>query len=239
MDFLLLILKPWPSRGLSFILGALGTLAFAPVFLFPALLLSLSCIWFLLDQNIENKASISKLFFLGWWFGLGHFTAGLYWITYALSVDLDSFWWLIPFALFGIPSILALFTGLTFSLTKLWPFKGISRAVAFAAIWVTVEWIRGHIFTGFPWNLLGYTWAFSLEISQVASLVGVYGLTLFAILLALSLNTLLSRKALERNLALFLGICVLAAWFWDSFIPMNKELLLSPSESFNLIFPRP
>lgn len=224
MDFLPLIFKSWPGRGLSFLLGALGALAFAPLFLFPALLLSFSCIWFLLDQNIENKTTYSKLFFLGWWFGLGHFTAGLYWITYALSVDLESFWWLIPFALFGIPSILALFTGLTFSLTKLWPFKGISRACAFAAIWVAMEWIRGHIFTGFPWNLLGYAWAFNLEISQAASLIGVYGLSLFALLLALSLNTFLGGKALERNLALFLGICVLTAWFW------GRDRLLHPNE---------
>ncbi len=111
-------LKPWPMRGIAFVLGGVGALAFAPTFIFPALLLSFSGIWFLLEKEIVNKASFPKIFWLGWWFGLGHFTFGLYWIAFALAVDLETFWWVVPFALFGIPSILGLFTGLSFVLTK-------------------------------------------------------------------------------------------------------------------------
>ena len=121
-------------------LGALGALAFAPLYLFPAILLSFSAIWFLLNTDIEEGSSSFQVFLLGWWFGLGHFTAGLYWIAHALLVDLSAFWWLIPFALFGIPSVLAVFTGIVFLLAKFWPFSGISRAFAFAAIWLGFEW---------------------------------------------------------------------------------------------------
>ena len=125
MDFLPLLLKPWPQRGVSFLLGALGALAFAPLFLFPTLLLSLSGIWFLLEKSIEARASFYKIFWLGWWFGLGHFTVGLYWISFALAVDIETFWWLIPFALFGIPSLLAVFTGISFSLLR---YVGLNKA---------------------------------------------------------------------------------------------------------------
>src|SRR3984957_10509748 len=198
MDFLLLLRKPWPQRGTAFILGALGALAFAPLFFFPAFLLSLSGIWFLLEEEIEGKSSFLKIFLLGWWFGLGHFTAGLYWISHALTVDLASFWWLIPFALLGLPAILGIFTGISFILTKLWPYQGISRAFAFAAIWVGMEWLRGHIFTGFPWNLVGYAWAFSPEIMQTASLAGVYGLSLLTLLMAVSLGYLAGKNTFAR-----------------------------------------
>lgn len=237
MDFLPLLLKPWPVRGLAFVLGALGALAFAPLFLFPAILLSFSCIWFLLDQEIKNKSSFLKIFLLGWWFGLGHFTVGLYWIAYALTVDIETFWWLVPFALFGIPSVLAIFTGLTFILTKLWPYHGISRSFAFVAIWVASEWLRGHIFTGFPWNLLGYTWAFSLEMIQIVSLTSVYGLSLLTLLLAISLTYLVGKRAFERNIALCICLVTVICWTWGRDRLNHPNVLTAPSLAIRLVQP--
>ena len=104
MDFPPLFLKPWPQRGLIFILGAIGALAFAPLFIFPAFLLTMSGMWCILDKEITRKTSFPKIFVLGWWWGLGHFTVGLYWITNALTVDLQTFWWLMPFSLSPISS---------------------------------------------------------------------------------------------------------------------------------------
>ena len=214
MDFPQMFLKPWPRRGIAFFLGALGALGFAPLFIFPALLLALSGIWFLLEQEIAHQSSFRKIFWLGWWFGLGHFTIGLYWISYALTVDLAAFWWLIPFALFGVPAILAVFTGVAFILTKLWPYTGISRAFAFAAIWVAIEWLRGHLFTGFSWNLVGYSWAFSPEMMQIASLAGAYGLSLLTLLIAVSLGYFIGKRPFERNISLSIYLIVVLCWVW-------------------------
>ena len=237
MDFSPLNLKPWPQRGIAFILGAVGALAFAPVFLFPAILLSLSGIWFFLEQEIEQKSSFSKIFWLGWWFGLGHFTAGLYWIAYALTVDLEAFWWLIPFALLGVPAILAVFTGFSFILTRLWPYNGMSRAFAFAAIWVGVEWLRGHLFTGFPWNLEGYTWAFSPEMAQVASFAGVYGLSLLTLLMAVSLRYFVSKLNFERNTALSIYLIAVLCWVWGKGRLDHPDVLTSPPLTIRLVQP--
>lgn len=229
--------KPWPQRGVAFLLGAGGSLGFAPVFLFPALLLSLSGIWFLLDQTIEENPSFLKIFWLGWFFGLGHFTAGLYWVTYALTVDVATFWWAMPFALFGLPSILAVFTGSSFLLTSYWPYKGISRSFAFAAIWVGVEWLRGYLFTGFPWNLLGYAWAFSSEMSQLASLGGVYGLSFLTILMATSLVYIAGRRPVERNIALSIYLIAAFCWLWGKEHLKSPEVISSPPLAIRLVQP--
>ncbi len=230
-------LKPWPMRGIAFVLGGVGALAFAPTFIFPALLLSFSGIWFLLEKEIVNKASFPKIFWLGWWFGLGHFTFGLYWIAFALAVDLETFWWVVPFALFGIPSILGLFTGLSFVLTKAWPYTGISRAFAFAAIWVGVEWLRGHLFTGFPWNLTGYGWAFSLEMVQTTSLIGTYGLSLLALLMAISLGYFMGKRPFERNIALAVYLIPILCWVWGKNRLDHPDVLATPSLALRLVQP--
>ncbi len=237
MNVPLLFLKIWPQRGLAFVLGACGALAFSPLFLFPTILLSLSGIWFLLRLNIKNKASFLTVFLLGWWFGLGHFTAGLYWIAHALTVDIAAFWWLIPFALFGIPSLLAVFTGLSFVLTKVWPYNGISRAFAFAVIWVSIEWLRGHVFTGFPWNLVGYTWAFSSEMVQIASLSGIYGLSLLTLLMAISLEYLMGKKAFERNISLCIYLGVVFCWIWGKERLQHPDVLIGSPFAIRLVQP--
>lgn len=206
--------KPWSQKGAVFLLGALGALGFAPLYLFPALLLSFSGIWFFLDRALQRNASLHSLFWLGWCFGLGHFTAGLYWIAHALTVDLATFWWLIPFALLGIPAILSVFTGICFMVIKFWPYKGMSQAFAFAALWVGTEWVRGHLFTGFPWNLLGYGWAFSPEMLQLASLFGVYGLSLLVVLLAVSINYIVGTKLFEKNIVLTIYLITAIGWVW-------------------------
>jgi len=237
MDFRQIVLNSWSQRGIAFFLGALGALAFAPLFLLPALLLAFSGIWFLLEQEIDHKASVLKIFWLGWWFGLGHFTAGLYWIAYALTIDLAAFWWLIPFALLGIPAVLAVFTGLSFILTKLWPYKGISRAFAFAAIWVGVEWLRGHLFTGFPWNLVGYTWSFSPEMMQTASLAGVYGLSLLTLLMAVSLGYIVGKSPFERNISLSVYLIAALCLVWGKERLSHPDVISAPPLAIRLVQP--
>ena len=91
----------------------------------------------------------------GWWFGFGYFLAGLYWVGHAFLVDAQIFGWLLPFAIFGLPAYLALFTALGFALARLIWTRDASRIIALAAALTLSEWLRGHVLTGFPWNTLG------------------------------------------------------------------------------------
>lgn len=120
---------------------------------------------------------------MGWCFGFGYFLAGLWWIGNAFLVDADQFAWLLPFAVVLLPAGLAFFPAAGFALARLIWSRGNARILAFAAAMTASEWLRGHILTGFPWNLFGYALAEEIHLAQSLSLVGIYGLTLLALLL--------------------------------------------------------
>lgn len=159
-------------------LGACLTLALPPISLFPCAIVALTSLLWLHDQ-CNSKAAAFKL---GWWFGFGHFVTGLYWISNALLVDASVFGWLIPFALFGIAAVVAVYIGITLALLHITLTQGWLKVITFAAIWTLIEMLRGVLFTGFPWNLIGYIWTFSLSMLQTASIVGIWGLSFIAII---------------------------------------------------------
>ena len=106
-------LKPERQYFISFVLGLLSALAFAPVFLFPILLITFPCFLVLISYSTKKSS-----FLLGWWFGFGYFIAGLYWISFALLVDINSFGWLIPVAVLLMPAITAIYIGFIGLLTN-------------------------------------------------------------------------------------------------------------------------
>ncbi|MBT4939795.1 MAG: apolipoprotein N-acyltransferase, partial [Rhodospirillaceae bacterium] len=129
-------------------------------------------------------------FAIGWWFGLGFFGAGLYWISFSFLVDAQQFAWMIPFALFGLSGVFAIYIGLVSALCFRLAGPGMRRVFYFAIIWVAFEWVRGWAFTGFPWNLIGTVWTFNEAMIQFASVLGVMGLSLVTMVAASSIAIL-------------------------------------------------
>jgi len=166
----------------AFICGAGLALALPPVYFFPAVFLAFP---FLIWQ-LSSAHNLRDAFVAGWGFGFGFFVAGLYWIGNAVLVDADRFGWLWPFAVSGLPAFLALFTGAVTVATHILvpPEKGsvISRVMIFTAMWVFAEWLRGHVLTGFPWNLIGYTWSVSDVSAQSYALGGVALMSVITVL---------------------------------------------------------
>lgn len=160
--------------AVAFLFGAITSLAYAPVYAVLAVVVGFPVFLWLLQSCQTRRQALG----VGWWFGWGYFTGGLYWISFALLTDVAQFGWMIPFAMFGIPAVLAFYTALVAGIMYYIPWRGWQRAVAFAVVWVAVEMLRGVLFTGFPWNALGYVWTFSDSMIQFASLGGVYGLSL-------------------------------------------------------------
>ena len=189
----------WRRYVLAFLLGICATATLPPVDLTPLLLIAFpGLLW--LD---EGSAGAWASFRLGYAFGFGFFISGLYWIAAALFVDIASYWWLVPIAAAGLPAAFALYIALALLATNLvvrhFKLPGIARVFAFSIAWAVAEWIRGHAFTGLPWNLIGYSWsgAFpgAILILQSVAWVGIYGLS-FLTVLAASLPALLGTPAL-------------------------------------------
>ena len=126
----------------------------------------------------------------GWWFGFGYFLAGLYWVGYAFLVDAETFGWLLPIAVAGLPAGLAFFTALGCALARAMWTRGPVRILALAVALTLVEWLRGHVLTGFPWNTYGYALTGPLVLAQAASLFGIWGLTFLAVAVFASPATL-------------------------------------------------
>lgn len=185
---------------LAFFLGVLVTLALPPVYIFPLAIIGFSGFM----SMILRTQSLKSAFKIGWWFGFGHFTSGLYWIAFALLVDVSSFGWLIPFAVFGIPSVIAIYIGIVASLTWLTAkhFQGWRIVVIFACVWTLTEMLRGWLFTGFPWNLTGYMWTISNNMLQFASITGIWGLSLVTVLAFTMPSLFLDRKFKIRSVSL-------------------------------------
>lgn len=170
------------------IAGMVSALSMAPFDAFPVLFITLPIFIWLIDGAYsdarEGIYSLSKsTFFIGWWFGFGYFVSGLWWIANALLVDSNTFAWAIPLAVVVLPAGLAVFWGLAAIAMRWFWSENWTRVIIFAVFLSLFEYLRGTIFTGFPWNTLGYA-AMTLPITmQSVSVLGLYGVTFFAIII--------------------------------------------------------
>jgi apolipoprotein N-acyltransferase len=176
----------WRRRGIAFGAGALSALAMPPFFVFPILWITLPTFVWLIDGAVERAPSgrISRLgpaFSAGWWFGFGYFLAGLWWVGGAFLVEADEFAWLLPLVVLGLPALLALFWGIGAALAQLLWSEDWRRIFALAAGLGGVEWLRGHILSGFPWNAIGYALTAGEVLMQSAALFGIYALGVIAV----------------------------------------------------------
>ena len=136
-------------------LGVGATLALPPAHLIALLIPAFVGLAWL----VEGAGSTRRAFWVGWWFGVGHFTTGLYWVSEAFLVDAERFAWMIPIALGGLGTGLALFTGLATAIAHALRARlAIATPFALALGWLAGEWLRGHVLTGFPWNLVASGW---------------------------------------------------------------------------------
>ena len=203
----------WRRALIAFVAGALSALAMAPFSFWPILFVTFpTLVWLIDGAGVGHWGGVAAAAVIGWCFGFGYFVAGLYWIGFAFLVDAPTFGWLLPFAVIGLPAFLSLYTALGVALARgLWT-RGMLRILALGVTLTAAEWLRGHLVSGFPWNVFGYALAAPLPLAQSASLFGLWGLTFIAIVVFASPATLTDDTSeTERPwLPLVLGIAVLA-----------------------------
>ena len=199
------------------LLGSFSSLSLPPFNYVLINFLTFSFFYIFLVKIFEaNKTK--KLFFLyGWLFGLGYFTSNLYWISISLTFD-ESFKFLIPVIIILIPAFLALFYGLaSFLFLILKPKNNLSSFFLFSLIFGTIEFIRGTILTGFPWNLIAYSFSNHIEILYITSIIGTYSFNLFCISLFASTSFLILRDSKKEIVVCILFLTmVLSFYFFGS-----------------------
>ena len=189
----------WKRAAIAFFAGGLSDLAMAPFNAWPVLFLTFPvAVWLIDGAGAGRMRGVPVAAMTGFWFGLGYFVPGLYWIGDAFLVDAKTFAWLMPFAVLGLPAYLALFTAFGFALARLiWP-RDASRVIALAVCLTASEWLRGHVLTGFPWNAFGYALSEPLALAQTASLIGLWGMTFLSIAIFASPAVLIDGRARGR-----------------------------------------
>lgn len=182
----------WLLRALlAFWAGWLGSMALPPVGLmvvqFPA--------FSLLIALLRRARTPWGGFGLCWAYAFGFHLFGLSWIGEAFLIDAAKFAWMRPFAVSGLPAGLALitgFAGMAFVWIRRWRRGGLlSDILLFAALFIISEWLRGHILTGFPWNLPVHGWNVADAVLQGVAWIGPYGVSLAVVIAAGALLPLL------------------------------------------------
>ena len=193
--------------------GALMVLGLPPIGFFPVIFASVPALIILTSTAPTRFRS----FLSGWAFGAGYFIFGLYWVSAALFVDIDQWAWVLPLSLIIGPAVLGIFYGFIPMLVWQWRAKREAYALLFITAWALVEFARGHVLTGFPWNLPGQVWDGVLPVLQTASLAGIYGLSLLTLFWA-SLPVIYKNRTLAIAATVsFLALAAFGTWrLWQN-----------------------
>ena len=209
-----------------FLLGAITVLSFEPFnltflnfFCFPFLLFLILTLKKATSSKYRNKQANKYFFYLGSSFGFGFFLFGNYWISISLTHD-EEFKNLIIFAILLVPLFLSLFFGLVTLIIGPFAKRNISFILLFSIIFSLVEFLRGNILTGFPWNLISYTWSWSLESIQILSYIGTYSFSLISITFFCAPFLFFSKKREIKNFIFLITIITIFAG--NYFYGLNK-----------------
>ncbi|MBW1841038.1 MAG: apolipoprotein N-acyltransferase, partial [Deltaproteobacteria bacterium] len=129
-----------------------------------------------------RNVSVKNAFRLGLLSGLAHYLTLLYWLAYTMNR-----YGHIPLYL-GVPILLlfaaylALYTGAFSAIVVRFSPTPLTCVIMIPWVWVSMEYIRTFLFSGFPWELVGYSQFNRLLLIQIADILGVYGVSFLVML---------------------------------------------------------
>ena len=205
--------KKYIEIAFLIILGAVSSLSLTPYNYLIINFFTFSALFIFLFKKSKITQSKKHFFIYGWLFGFGYFLSSLYWISISLTFD-QNFKFLIPIALILVPLFLGIFYGLaTFCFIISNSKKVVSSFLVFALFFGVFEFIRGSILTGFPWNLIAYSFINHLEILSITSLIGTYGFNLLCISLFASPAIFILRET-KKDIAVCVVFLVMPFLFY-------------------------
>ena len=163
----------------AFLVGLASAFAFEPVGLWPLLPVAFA----ILCELICRTTSLRRALLTGWAFGVGQFAVGLNWIATAFTFQANMPAWLGWVAVLLLSLYLAIYPAMATGLA--WRFGRDNRVVLvmiFGGAWAVTEWLRGTMFTGFPWNPAAAVLA-PTPLITIGALIGTYGMSGLVVLL--------------------------------------------------------
>ncbi len=192
-------------------LGSLTSLSLPPYNFFFLNFFTFSIFFIFLFKRLNQ--GIKKFFYYGWLFGFSYFLSSLYWLTISLSFD-QSFNFLIPISLIVIPAFLGLFYALCIVIFYLYKPKNILSAFfLFSLSFGLIEFIRGTILTGFPWNLVIYSFSEINSFLSILSIIGTYSLNLIVVSFFTAPALFILRKS-KKEVAVCIFLLLLPITFY-------------------------
>lgn len=189
----------------ALVAGALLACAFAPIGFWPLAIFAPALLMWLWQGAKPREAA-----WLGFWFNVGTFAAGTYWLYISIHIFGQAPLWVALFLMVSLVAIMAVYHALLGYVVARWlPERGLSRwLVALPASWLLIEWLRGWFLSGFAWLSLGYsqtdTW-----LASFAPITGVYGISALLLVSAGGLVTLVLGTRRERTIA---GVVLVVPW---------------------------
>jgi apolipoprotein N-acyltransferase len=190
---------------LPFLLGAATVAGFAPFYLYPLPILTLSGLLLVWERCRSSRSAAAT----GFCFGLGMFLTGVSWVYVSLH-DYGGMGMLtaaiFTFLFCAIPACYPALIGAI--LKRLPASRTVRLLLFFPSLWALSEWVRGWLFTGFPWLAIGYSQAPGSPLSGFAPVLGVFGVSLATAVGAAALASVIAlvaelrSKALPRRMAL-------------------------------------
>jgi len=161
------------------------------LFLLSALLLWLSspgpglsfCAWFALVPLLTGCAMVTpkKAALLGFGSGLVYYLLLIYWVVISLGTYGHLPWWLCGIALLLLCAYMSLYLAL-FCAVCSWSMQAVAPVWSAPLLWVGLDYVRGLLFSGFPWQDLGYSQFSTPLLIQAADLAGHHGITFLVIM---------------------------------------------------------
>ena len=227
-----------------FTLGALTVFSFQPFnysyinfFIIPALFLVTTYVRKKSKNTYRKKPYLLNLFLIGYLFGIGFFLTGTYWISYSLTFD-ESFKFLIPVSIIGLPLFLGVFFGFGNLIVAPFLKNNFISILIFSSSLAAMDFFRAKIFTGFPWNSWAYTWSWAPEVLQSLPVIGFYSFNLICIIIYCSTLLLVFRNKFNFIMFTLIGITFLGNYIYGSSVIKinNNDLKEIKTKSENSIF---
>ena len=199
------------------------SLSLPPLNYFIVNFFTFSLFFLFLIKKTDQHKNLFLFFLYGWLFGFGYFATNLYWISISLTFD-QNYKFLIPLTLLLIPSFLAIFYGLVSFLFRIFQLRSKTASfLIFSFIFSVVEFVRGSVLTGFPWNLIAYSFSNFLEFISIISIIGTYAFNLFCISLFTAPAIFFTSLKDKLNLGIGILILIIASSFYIYGISYKKN----------------